>query len=249
VAKLHEGRAVGLFARRDLPPTGSPADLGRPNPAGWVDEHYANGSSWLQYLSIQPHQLGCGQRNGARTDGAWPDLLQQVPRTRWTALERELVGNLYPAARWAGGGSPVGAGGLVAPLGARAAAEHGGGGGEQRERGRVLQQLRPRPRRDGERDGDRERLDRPVPPQDALGLAGRNNAGSNGGRSQEGERRRAVVGRLVAGGTDADRSFPAHRMRIAARAPMRRPSSRGGDCCESSSWFPRWFTVQRRVSS
>lgn len=120
-----------MFARGDLPPTGNPPNLGRPDASGWVSEHESNGSATTQYMSILPHVLGCGQRDGVRAGGAWPDLLRQVYRTRWTPIERELVGSLYTNARWQGGGSPISEGGLVPPLGGSGGAVDGqvGGGG------------------------------------------------------------------------------------------------------------------------
>ncbi len=95
-------RAVTLFARKDLPPSGRP-------PVEYLGvERPAAGASQLRLtLEIGPSELGCLQRETQREHGRWPQLRAQSERaTRWTQLERELVGALYsPTARWDGGSS------------------------------------------------------------------------------------------------------------------------------------------------
>ena len=88
-------RSVRMYARKDLPPTGNPV-------SNDLYEFSPSGDSSLQRLVIGPDQLGCGQRDGERSGGTWPDLLRQAPMTRWSPIERELVGTLYPpSSRWA----------------------------------------------------------------------------------------------------------------------------------------------------
>ena len=85
--------AVQLRARRNLPPSGR-----------GTDEWAADALLERQQLSLGANHLTCGQRLGRRDAGVWPDLLAQVPRTRWTPIEREQIGSLHENIRWDGGG-------------------------------------------------------------------------------------------------------------------------------------------------
>ena len=87
-------RPCRMFLRKDLPPTGEPALRD-------TFEIEASGDSTFQSLVIPPNVLGCGQRDGVRDSGVWPDLLRQSRATSWLPIERELIGSLYPGdAQW-----------------------------------------------------------------------------------------------------------------------------------------------------
>ena len=81
--------AISLVARKDLPPrVGHRPAHGGPGPAREV---LSERSDSPRLLRIPGRELGCGQRDGRRGEGAWPDLLVQRGQG-WSALQREQVG-------------------------------------------------------------------------------------------------------------------------------------------------------------
>ena len=124
-------RSVTLFARKDLPPSGRPPldYLRVERPATVVS------SDRRQIVEIGPTELGCSQRETRREDGRWPQLRAQSERsingTRWTQIERELVGALYPPThRWDGGASGADEPDWLAESGGVGGG--GGGGGDRK---------------------------------------------------------------------------------------------------------------------
>ena len=90
--------AVALAARRDLPPrVGYRAPHGLPEARR---ERYSQNANSPRRLVIDGRELGCGQRDGRRQYGAWPDLLEQQVQQGWSPLQREQVGALYETRWW-----------------------------------------------------------------------------------------------------------------------------------------------------
>ena len=90
--------AVALAVRRDLPPR-----VGHREPHGPPEarrERYSQNANSPRTLVIDGRELGCGQRDGRREYGAWPDLLQQQAQQGWSPLQREQVGALYETRWW-----------------------------------------------------------------------------------------------------------------------------------------------------
>ena len=85
--------AISLVARKDLPPRVGhrPAHGG----AGPAREVLSERGDSPRLLSIPGRELGCGQRDGRRDEGAWPDLVVQEGQG-WSALQREQVGPPSP---------------------------------------------------------------------------------------------------------------------------------------------------------
>ena len=81
--------AISLVARRDLPPrVGHRPAHGAAQPPREVLSERGDSP---RLLSIPGRELGCGQRDGRRGEGAWPDLVVQRDQG-WSALQREQVG-------------------------------------------------------------------------------------------------------------------------------------------------------------
>ena len=81
--------AISLVARKDLPPrVGHRPAHGAAQPPREVLSKRGDSP---RLLSIPGRELGCGQRDGRRSEGAWPDLVVQREQG-WSALQREQVG-------------------------------------------------------------------------------------------------------------------------------------------------------------
>jgi len=89
--------ALSLVARKGLPPrVGHRPTHGSSDPPR---ERLSLRADSPRLLSIAGRELGCGQRDGSRGEGAWADLVVQHEQG-WSALQREQVGSLHEWRWW-----------------------------------------------------------------------------------------------------------------------------------------------------